>query len=231
MIQYKLAPIFLFLTVTATAQSGSCSSEVEKLLGTSGQIEDWWDECNGGSSSSTCLSESEVSKFKTLCQNEFNRDDCRQVVDYYVGKSRLPEAKILLMAGFDKQKEYFSTAKSYTTEVEKIWQPTKLNEAQSFAMGLLPSCNPKNKMSLLFSEKLRPQVAALKEEMQRVYEKLSNFPCPENGFALVAIGKVLDSASGFEIFTIDANKNFKTIRSTLAEGPFLPEVYKELVGL
>lgn len=187
-----------------------------------GAVQDWWLHCNGYYPNSTCLSDTELSKFKTICSNKIYKGDCKMIVDYVVAKTRSAEGKFFLTKGFVSQILNFSANKKYLNDLKKIWDQEEVN-AFSFAMGVLPSCSLAGKKKLVFSKNLRPDLKELQKEFLKIYETLSSIPCPDvkNGFILVAIGKVHDSNDEFEVFTIDENKNFKIIRTALELGPFL----------
>ena len=139
-----------------------------------------------------------------------------------MAKTRIAEGKYFLKKGLESEASNFLINKSYSTEIEKIWDLEKVNTAHSFAVGILPSCEPKGKRNLIFSANLRPKVKELKDEFLKVYESLITIPCPDskNGVVLLTIGKVHDSSSEFEVFTIDENQNIKVIRTAIGPSPF-----------
>lgn len=185
-------------------------------------IREWWARCNEHEPKMTCLSESELSKFKTLCSNKNYKRDCQKVVDFVVARTRLFEAKSFLMTGHASQMSNFSLNKIYLTDAEKIWNNGSLDHAFSFAVGVLPSCDLTANNKLIFSKNLRSDVMEYQEDILSIYRSLIAEPCPDpkNGFVLVAVGKVTESKNEFEIFTIDEMKNIKILRSALKAGPF-----------
>lgn len=217
-----LDQFLLCLTLVTLSQFAYCTSDTESIVGYSGEVEDWWNQCSNAKPESSCLTDSEISKFKTLCANENNHEDCDRVIDHQVAKARLSEAKKFLTSGVAAQKNYYASEKKYLSDIAKIWKEEAVHSARSFAVGLLPSCNSKESKKLLFGENLRPEVAERQKQLLYFYEKLSNIPCPDekSGFVLVAIGSVHDSFGEVDIFTVDSNSNFKTIRTSLNSGPF-----------
>ena len=185
-------------------------------------VQVWWAQCNGDLATSTCLTDTELSKFKTICANKIYREECRLVVNYVLAKTRISEGKYFLNKGFESEASNYSINKSYITEIEKIWDLEKVNTAHSFAVGILPSCQPSGKKNLFFSTHLRPKVKELKAEFLKVYESLITIPCPDlkNGVVLVTIGKVNDSSSEFEVFTKDETQNIKILRTAVGPNPF-----------
>ena len=191
------------------------------MVANSSPVHDWWVQCKGSYSESTCLSDTELSKFKTICSNKSFKADCNMVVEYTVAKNRAAEGKLFLTKGFASQVSSYSANKKYLTAIEKIWEQDSIN-SESFAVGILPSCNSAGAKKLVFGKNLRPQVKELQNQFLKIYETLASIPCPDqkSGFVLVAIGKVHDSKNEFEIFTLDENKNFKIINTSLGSGPF-----------
>lgn len=186
-------------------------------------VREWWVQCKGNSDKSTCLTESELSKFKTICSNKSYKEDCKMVVDYVIARTRVAEAKALLLDGYTTQISNFSASKKYLNDIEKIWNQNNVESKFSFAVGVLPRCNMTAKKKLVFDKNLRSEVKEFQNTIIKIYESLMSLPCPDvkNGFVLVAIGKVIDSKNEFEIFTVDENKNFKIINSALGLGPFI----------
>lgn len=126
------------------------------------------------------------------------------VVDFVVAKTRLAEEKITLAKILRNENSLNDDVSSKITS--------------SFAVGEWPSCNPASKKKLFFGKNPRE-----KEELLKIYESLANMPCPaanNSNSVWVAIGKVHDSKDEFEVFTIEGNKNFKTIRTAIGAGPF-----------
>lgn len=213
---------FIFLSVHIAA---SADQSTELMSENISAVRAWWLQCDGDKPSSTCLTDSELAQFKKLCSDRDNKEDCKKVVNFSVAKTRIPEARYLLSKGFAAQVSNFKAFKEYKNEIEKIWSAEdKSNSANSFAVGLLPSCGSKQDNKLYFSSQLRPAVKKLKNEIVKVYENLASIPCPSSktGFTLVAIGKIHDGSDEFEIYTIDENKTIKSLRTALPEDPFQP---------
>lgn len=187
-----------------------------------GAVQDWWLQCNGNSTKSTCLTDFQLSKFKSICSNRELREECRQVVDYTIAQSRILQGKALLEIGRAAQVSHHSSNGNYLTAVEKIWDDSGESGKFSFAVGVLPSCNKTEKQKLAFSKNLRSSLRDQELEFLKIYEGLASIPCPSSkeGFVLVAIGRVHDSNDEFEIFTLDQNKNLKIIRTAIGAGPF-----------
>lgn len=224
----KYAQIIIALTLSTSPMTAFSTDNFGYDTRHSGAVQDWWIQCNGYHANSTCLSDSEISKFKTICSNRIYKQDCKMIVDYVIAKTRASEGRYFLAKGFASQISNHSANKQYLTEIEKIWNESEINKANSFAVGILPSCSPADKNKLVFSKNLRPDIIKLKDEFLKIYESLISIPCSnsKNGFVLVTIGKVHDSNNEFEIFTIDENKKFKIIRTALAMGPFFGDTNK-----
>lgn len=185
-------------------------------------IREWWISCNGNDPNGTCLTDAELSKFKTLCSNGNYKKDCQKVVDYVVARTRLFEARSFLISGHTSQMNYFAGNQKYLYDVEKIWDQNSINSVFSFALGVLPGCDLSGKNKLLFSKNLRSEVREYQDDILSIYGTLSSKICPDakDGFVLVAIGKITTLKNEFEIFTIDENKNIKVLRSSLGSDPF-----------
>ena len=185
-------------------------------------VREWWVQCKGSYTDSTCLSNVELSKFKTICSNKSYKEDCQMVVDYVMAKTRILEGKSFLIHGYTSQVSNFRINNRFLNDIEKIWDQDKVDSAFSYVTGILPSCNATGKKKLIFSKNLRSEVKEFQNEIFKIYESLASLPCPDikSGFVLVTIGKVLDSNKEFEVYTIDEKKNFKVIYSVLGAGPF-----------
>lgn len=186
-------------------------------------VKEWWGKCSGNGQKNTCLSESELSKFKTICSNKIYKEDCQKVIDYSIARTRALEAKNLLLGGYENQLTLFTSANRYLNNSEKIWNKEVVDKAKSFVVGVLPKCNISKNKKLLFGENLRADVKADKEDILKVYSQLESLSCPDSkeGFVLVVIGKVFETLNDYEIFTIDEKKNLKIIRTSLGQGPFV----------
>ncbi len=199
----------------------SCYFVISQVL--ANPVHDWWRQCKGSDPESTCLSEQELSKFKTICSSKNLKDDCALVVDYVVAKNRIAEGRQLLLSGYASQKSHFVANKKYLMANEEVWTQDDFSHMHSFAAGVLPSCKSRSKNKLKIGKNLRPELKGSEKMFEKIYESLETLPCPENkdGFILVTIGKVKDSISDFEVFTLDEKKNFKVIQTGLSAGPFL----------
>jgi hypothetical protein len=155
--------------------------------------------------------------------NEINKADCKTVIDYVVAKSRLVEAKKLLLSGKSSLRKIFLERSAYPKQPESIWDSATIDIAKSFAVGILPSCLKDSKKKLLFGSNMRPEVDELREDLQRYYEKLSYLPCPKGEPVLVVVGLIHDSKLVFDTYTVDSENKFKTISSSLRDSPFSPE--------
>ncbi len=185
-------------------------------------VREWWVKCHGNDSQSTCLSEEELAKFKTICSHKSSREDCQKVIAYTMARTRISEGKAALLSGYASQVSNFSAKKKYLDDVEKIWDQDKIDSSVSFAVGLLPSCAVGSNKKLVFGKNPRPEFKQFQKQALQIYEALSAMPCPDikNGFVLVTIGKVDDSNNQLEVFTIDEKKNFTVIHSALRAGIF-----------
>lgn len=203
--------ILLFFLVSSAAYGQSIS------------VRNWWMSCKGSDPESTCLTDSELSKFKSICSSKSNKEDCRKVVDYTVAKIRIAEGKAFLLSGYVSQLTNFAINKKYLNESDKIWQEGSLEKGFSFAVGVLPSCNSPTHKKLVFGRNLRSELKDFRNQFIEIYESLASIPCPDSksGFVLVTIGKVFDSHNEFEVFTVDEKKNFKIIHSAVGAGPFI----------
>lgn len=185
-------------------------------------VRSWWVQCKGNDPESTCLSEAELSKFKTICSNRKLKEDCHSVVDYVIAKTRITEGRTILLNGYSSQLSNYTANKKYSVDIDKIWNPEIFNKMSSFAAGILPSCNLNSKQRLYFGKNLRPEIKDIQNQFLKLYASLASLPCPDNknGFVLVTIGKVFNSVNEFEIFTVDEKKNIVVIQSGLGAGPF-----------
>ena len=186
-------------------------------------VHDWWLQCKESLSESTCLSETELAKFKTICGSKNLKNDCQLVVEYVIAKNRISEGRNILLSGYVSQLSYFTIKKNYLVDTKDIWHRDVLEQLQSFAVGVLPSCNTKTISKLYFGKNLRPELIANQKQFEKIYESLAALPCSESkdGFVLVTIGKVNTSSNDLEVFTLDEKKNFKVIQTGLGAGPFL----------
>lgn len=186
------------------------------------QVREWWLQCNGNSAESTCLSDSEISRFKMICSRKNLRHDCDSIIAYVIAQTRIQEARKVLLHGHAAQIEHYASYKKYSLEIEKVWNAKMLGSMTSFVAGFLPACLPSGKTKLHFSSKLRKEVRVLRSQIAKIHNSLSSMPCPDlkNGFMLVAIGKVVDSVDEFEVFVIDEKKNFRVFSTALGAGPF-----------
>ena len=229
-MKFKTALIFLSFYTFLTPLAARCDTQFDTLKTLSSDIEQWWIACHGNSDSSTCLEDSEVSKFKTLCMSEINKADCQTVTDYAVAKSRLGEAKRLLLVGQTALRKAIANNKFYPEDASTIWDQSSISAAKSFAVGILPSCIKKNKKELLFGSNVRPEIDDFRDQMQKYYEELAIIPCPGGETILVVIGQIHDSKTAFDSYSISIDNKFKTIRSSLGASPFSSEA-DELVSL
>lgn len=184
-------------------------------------VQKWWYQCNK-QGENACLTDEELSKFKFICADKTHREDCRAVVNYAVAKTRTSEGKTLLIKGFKTVLANYSNTKKFFDENQTIWDVEFENREGSFAVGILPSCKIPGDPGLIFGKNPRPEVQNLQNEFAKIYKSLEAIPCPnsENGFVLVAIGKVDDATGEFEVLSINENRVITTHRTTLMAGPF-----------
>lgn len=196
---------------------------VSSLNAHSETVREWWVRCKGNYADGTCLSEAELSKFKTICSSKNYKDDCRMVVDFVVASARISEAKKILLSGHASQQLHYAQNKKYLMDPEKIWNQDTQSGAFSFAIGVLPSCNSAAEKTLVFGGNLRSEIRVFKKEIIKIYNSLLSLPCSDSkkGFVLVAIGKTNDLSNEYEVLTIDENRNYKVIHSTMGPGPFV----------
>ncbi|MEK6628679.1 MAG: hypothetical protein AABY53_08630 [Bdellovibrionota bacterium] len=185
-------------------------------------VREWWEQCKGNTAKSSCLSDSELDAFKTICSNKVYKEDCNKVINYAVARTRVTEGKSLLLSGYDAQLSSFSERSRYLIEPEKIWVLDKVDKPYSFAVGIIPACGSASSKKLAFAKNLRQEVKDLQGVMLRVYESLATMPCTDSNkeFVLVTIGKVRDSSSEYEIYTVDEKRNLKVVQTALGRGPF-----------